>query len=52
MKFLSGFIGIERTADGYLKPKIGWAIAHKAEPEQNEEENGEEEEEEEENEVE
>ena len=29
MQFVSGFIGTEQTADGYLKPQIGWAIAEK-----------------------
>ena len=26
MCFISGFIGIEQTSDGYIKPKIGWGI--------------------------
>lgn len=47
MKFISGFLGIEQTADGYVKPQIGWAIGKKTDPPPKEEYSDEEEEEEE-----
>ena len=43
MRFISGFIGIEQTSDGYIKPKIGWGIGQKTEPEKKEENEEEEE---------
>ena len=50
MLFLSGFMGTEQTADGYIKPLSGWGIAQKTKVEEKEYEPEEEEEEEEENE--
>ena len=52
MLFLSGFIGIEQTSDGYVKPLVGWAIAQRSgenwdEEESSEYEEGEDEEQEE-----
>ena len=29
MVFISGFLGIEKTSDGFVKPKTGWAVAEK-----------------------
>lgn len=29
MCFISGFFGIEKTEDGFIKPKMGWAVAEK-----------------------
>ena len=26
MKLISGFFGAELTDDGYIKPKVGWAV--------------------------
>lgn len=34
MLFLSGFVGIEQTSEGFIKPRIGWAIAQKTEIEE------------------
>lgn len=31
LKFVSGFVGFEETADGYLKPQIGWAVTERKE---------------------
>lgn len=32
MSMISGFAGATLTEDGYVKPKLGWAIAEKQEP--------------------
>ena len=41
MKLISGFIGIEETSDGYVKPQIGWAIGQITDPPKYEEDEGE-----------